>query len=254
MVKDLVAPNGNLDTPDAQLLKGAVFCTMWDSYNGEVLGVLQGWGCQQYNMLVGEAKLLEDPTGTNVPRLVLKSLHLSKTSHVHVKRLVASIFKELIAKAPVGLKEKLVMPSESEVLAIEKAFRFVGSFDERIRDVLKGMPQNAKKANLETLKQEGQGKQLWSDYQAAGHSAEQFSCQISRILTKDKKKKEREKVCAAAVAGGHAAAGGQNEEGGDSDDEEGDEDMEDNQEGDQDQNGGVVEEGSPPPPPPPRLL
>ena len=95
------------------------------------------------------------------------------------------------------------------------------------------MPQNAKKATLETLKQEGQGKQLWSDYQGAGHSTEQFSSQITRILTKDNKKKEREKDCATTVAGGHAAADGQNEEGGDSDYEEGDEDMQDNQEGDQ---------------------
>jgi hypothetical protein len=81
------------------------------------------------------------------------------------------------------------MPSEPDVLGIEKGFRFVGLFDQSIRDVLKGMPQNTRKTNLETLKQGGQGQQLWSDYQPTGYSAEQFSSQISRILTKDKKRK-----------------------------------------------------------------
>jgi hypothetical protein len=31
--------------PDGKVIAGAVFCTMWDSYNGEKLGALQGtWG------------------------------------------------------------------------------------------------------------------------------------------------------------------------------------------------------------------
>jgi len=63
--------------PDGKVIAGAVFCTMWDSYNGEKLGALQGtWG-HQHLMLAGAAKLLEDPTGTNVPKPVLKMLHLS---------------------------------------------------------------------------------------------------------------------------------------------------------------------------------
>ena len=71
------------------------------------------------------------------------------------------------AQAPDALKEKLVMPSELEVLAIQKAFRFLGLFDESIRHVLKGMPQNAKKANLKLFKEGEQGKPVWDDYQAA---------------------------------------------------------------------------------------
>ena len=70
-------------------------------------------------MQPGPAKLLEDPTGgTNVVQLVLKMLHLSKMAWPQVQTQVASIIQELREKAPDGLKEKLVMPSEEEILAI----------------------------------------------------------------------------------------------------------------------------------------
>ena len=65
--------------------------------------------------------------------------------------------------APDGLKKKLVMPSEDEDLAIVKAFRLIGHFDERILDRLKLMPienQNTKRPSLVMFKQGDQGMQL----------------------------------------------------------------------------------------------
>jgi hypothetical protein len=86
---------------DGKVPAAAVFCTMWNSYNGDILGALQEkWG-QQHLMQPGPAKLLEDPTGgTNVVQLVLKMLHLSKMAWPQVKTQVASIIKELREKAP----------------------------------------------------------------------------------------------------------------------------------------------------------
>jgi hypothetical protein len=188
---DLIAPKGDRRALDAKQPAGVIFCTMWNSYNGEVLGALEGkWGGPQHMLLTGEAKLLDNPTGTGVDQLVAKTLHLSQTNYRHVPALVDSLLIQVKAKAPVALRQKLVMPTDLEVTAILKAFRFLGLFDERIRDVLKGMPQNAKRANLQLFKAGEQGKLVWDDYQAAGHSAIQFSCQVSRILAKDKKKKK----------------------------------------------------------------
>jgi len=185
---DLIAPNGNRLEPGAKRPAGAVFCTMWGSYNGEALPALEGkWG-QQHRMLTGAAKLLP---GKGVPQLVVRTLHLSKTNWPHVPDLVASLLNQVKAKAPDALKEKLVMPSELEVMAIQKAFRFLGLFDDSIRRVLMHLPQNAKKANLKLFKEGEQGKPVWDDYQAAGHSAQQFSRHITRILTQDKKEKKR---------------------------------------------------------------
>jgi hypothetical protein len=216
---------------------------MWNSYNGQVLDALEGkWGGPEHMLLTGEAKLLDNPTGTGVDQLVAKTLHLSKTSYHHVPALVDSLLIQVKAKAPAALRQKLVMPTDLEVMAIQKAFRFLGLFHENIRDVLKGMPQNAKRVNLQLFKAGEQGKLVWDDYQTAGHSAIQL-CQVNRILAKDKKKKERTEVRGAAMVAGHAAADGLNSEDGHSDDEYGDEGMQDNQEGDQ-------HEGSPPPPPP----
>ena len=187
---DLIAPNGNRLEPGARRPAGAIFCTMWDSYNGEALGALEGkWG-QQHKMLTGAAKLLSIP-GKGVAQLVAKTLHLSKTTWRHVPDLVASLFNQVKAQAPDALKEKLVMPSELEVMAIQQAFRFLGLFDDSIRRVLMHLPQNAKKANLKLFKEGEQGKPVWDDYQASGHSAQQFSRHITRILTQDKKEKKR---------------------------------------------------------------
>ena len=82
------------------------------------------------------------------------------------------------------------MPSEDEDLAIVKAFRLIGHFDERILDRLKLMPienQNTKRPSLVMFKQGDQGMQLWIDYEAACHTHLQLSSQIGRILTKEKK-------------------------------------------------------------------
>ena len=114
------------------------------------------------------------------------------------------------------------MPSEEEILAIEKAFRFKGLFDQHILDILKLMPeeqQNAKRANLAIFKQGERGGQLWRDYEAAGHNHKQLSSQISRILTKEKKENERKAAEGAAEgAAGHGAADSENEEGEDEQD------------------------------------
>jgi hypothetical protein len=208
---DLIAPKGDRLAPGA----GVIFCTMWNSYDGQVLDALEGkWGGPQHMLLTGKAKLLHNPTGTGVDQLVAKTLHLSKTSCRHVPALVESLFNQVKAKAPATLKQKLVMSTDVEVMAIEKAFRFVGLFDESIRDVLKGIPQNAKRANLQLFKAGGQGKLVWDDYEAVGHSAIQFSCQVSRILAKDKKKKDRAEVRGAVMIAGHAATDGLNSEDG----------------------------------------
>jgi hypothetical protein len=217
---DLIAPNGDRREEGANVPAGAIFCTMFNSYAGQVLGVLEGdWNQQKHSMLTGAAELLEDPTGTNVPQVVAKTLHFSQTHWRHMKALARSLFDQVKAKAPDGLKQALVMSTDLELMAIEKAFRFPGLFDQSIRHAMEGMPQNAKKANLKTLKQEGLGKQLWIDYQAAGLSAVQFSSHISRILTKDKTKKARAEARAAAVPGSRAGADCEHGESSDSDDE-----------------------------------
>jgi hypothetical protein len=216
---DLIAPNGDRLAPDANFPAGAIFCTMFDSYAGQVLGALEGGWNQKHSMLTGAAELLDDPTGTNVPQVVAKTLHFSQTHWRHMNALARSLFNQVKAKAPDGLKQRLVMPTDLELVAIDKAFRFPGLFDQSIRDAMKGMPQNAKKSTLKTLKQEGLGKQLWIDYQAAGLSAVQFSSHISRILTKDTRKKERAEARAAAVPGSHAGADCEHGESSDSDDE-----------------------------------
>ena len=114
------------------------------------------------------------------------------------------------------------MPSEEEILAIEKAFSFKGLFGQDILDILKLMPeeqQNAKQANLAIFKQGERGGQLWRDYEAAGHNHKQLSSQISRILTKEKKENERKAAEGAAEgAAGHGVADSENEEGEDEQD------------------------------------
>jgi hypothetical protein len=66
-----------------------------------------------------------------------------------------SIIKEIKLVCD-GLKEKLVIPSEEEILAIEKVFRFQGVFDQCILDILRLMSEeqrNVQQKNLEILKE-----------------------------------------------------------------------------------------------------
>jgi hypothetical protein len=133
----------------------AVLCTMWDTYQGKLIGQLQrGCGGLKHQQGPSKAILTCNPKTDNVPQVVTKMLYLSNLSWPSVKDQVGDVICEIKLVCD-GLRNlELVMPSSEKIQSIEEVFRFPGLFQPRILERLKSMPvkrQNTRKENLQVV-------------------------------------------------------------------------------------------------------